>query len=266
VYKGLDVLTAKPTAGEQAAIPHHLFSIIPLSESFSAAQYEKRARACLASIAARGGLAIVTGGTGLYIKALTHGLSPLPEADPSLRAGLAALPPATRVAWLRSLDPAGAARTDLANPRYVQRALEIVLQTGRPVSTLASAWNEPPPDGAGIFLARDRADLYDRINRRARAMFERGLLDEVGALAPIALSSTAEKAIGIREARRHLAGEIGLEACIAAIQQATRRYAKRQITWFKREKWLRPLALSADETPDAAAERILDVFPGIVNR
>lgn len=253
LYAGLPILTAQPPAADLAAVPHHLYGSISVSEDMDAARYARMAAACIAEIESRGRLAIVTGGSGLYIKALTHGLSPLPPSNAALRAELDALPAEELIARLLALDPAAGASVPLANPRYVQRALEIALLTGRPVAGQRTSFHAGPRPGIrGIFLQRPRPELHARINARTPAMIAAGTLDEVRAL-PSPLSATAEKTIGLRELRAVLAGTLPLPDAIAAIQQITRRYAKRQETWFRRETWLQTLECSGRSEAEAAA-------------
>lgn len=268
LYRGLEILTAAPTTVEQGRVPHHLYGVLELEESCDAARYAAMGRAALAGLAARGVPALVVGGSGLYLKALTHGLSDLPS-DAAVRAELAAQPLGAKVAELRVLDPAGAAAMNLTNERYVDRALEICLLTGRAASEARSAWAlDETPGLRGVLLTWERAALYGRIDRRVEALFDAGVVAEVAAVLEAVLeadrrvSPTAEKAIGLREIRAHLAGAQSQCEAVAAIQQATRRYAKRQLTWFKRERWLKTVCLEADATPDSAAVAIIrDYFP-----
>lgn len=259
LYAGLPVLTAQPSAADRAAAPHHLYGTVPLTEDMDAAKFARMAESCVAEISARGKLPIVTGGSGLYIKALTHGLSPLPPADAKLRAELDVLSNEERAARLLELDPAAGETVPLANPRYVQRALEIVMLTGRPAAEQRTSFAAGPRPGIrGIFLRRSREELYARINARTLAMLEQGAPDEVRALPP-AISATAEKTIGLRELRAVLAGELSLTDAAAAIQQTTRRYAKRQETWFRRETWMEPVECAgrnAEEIADAILQRM----------
>ena len=191
----------------------------------------------------RGNLAIVVGGSGLYIKALTHGLAPLPESDPELRERLNAMSLDDLRSQLVELDPETARKIDLKNRRRVTRALEICLVTGKPASAQRLCEDASHSEAAtGIFVFRDREELYDRINRRVEAIFERGAIDEVRAAA--VTSATASQMIGLREIREQLGGKKSLRQCIEEIQQATRRYAKRQLTWFRRQTNFVPLNLS----------------------
>ena len=261
LYDGLDIVTAKPNQADRARVPHHLYGIFPTSEHIDAAKYERLGRATIAEILDRRRLPLVVGGSGLYVKALTHGMSPLPRSEPVLRAELEARSDEELIAQFESLDPAGAATTNLKNRRYVIRALEICLLGGRPMSEQKTAWQSEPLAYRGVLIQRDRAELYERINARTQMMVAAGLLDEVRALD--GLSETAEKAIGIREVQSHLRGEINLATCIDKIQQATRRYAKRQINWFSREPGFTSICITSADDPNSAVDRILDAFPDL---
>jgi len=260
LYAGLPILTAQPTAADMSAAPHHLYGSVPLTEDMDAAKFARMAETCVAEIEARGKPAIVTGGSGLYTKALTHGLSPLPPADAALRAELEALTNEERTARLLALDSSAGDTVPLANPRYVQRALEIAILTGKPVAEQRTSFASGPRPGIrGVFLHRDSEELYTRINARTLTMLENGALDEVrNAAGPV--STTAEKTIGLRELRAVLAREMSLTDAAAAIQQTTRRYAKRQETWFRRETWMKPVDCTGGNTEDIA-DAILQRMP-----
>lgn len=240
LYRGLEIVSAAPLPDELAAVPHHLFGVLDPTENADAQRYAGLARPVIAEIQARGKTPIVTGGSGLYLKFLTHGAAPLPTGDPALRAELDALPLPDLVARLTELDPVEASRTALANRRFVSRALEICLLSGRKASELRDGWASRTAEISaqlrGIVIRRTRPDLHERIARRTRAMLAGGALDEVAALTDI--SENLEKAIGFREIRALQAGEIDLARCEELISAATRQYAKRQETWFKREAWL----------------------------
>ena len=239
LYAGLPILTAQPSAEEQAAAPHHLFGSVPLDDEMDAAAYARMAAACLADIQSRGRLPILCGGGGLYLKAVTHGLAPLPPADEALRARLAAESPEALVAQLLALDPAAAQTVNLRNPRYVERALEICLLTERPASELRSNFAAGPrPEFTGHVILPEREMLYTRVNARTLEMFAQGVVEEVRALAGSPLSATAAKTLGLREIQSLLNGGLSMPQAVEAIQQATRRYAKRQGTWFRRETWM----------------------------
>ncbi len=259
LYQGLDLITAKPPLKDRQRAPHHLYDVLSPTESCDAQRYREMALPIIADIAKRGRVPIVVGGAGLYIKALSHGLADLPRGDEKLRAELNALPFEEMVARLLALDPHAAENVPLSNPRYVQRALEICLLTGQPQSALRQTFAQTQPLGQGIVLRWERETLYERIDQRVHEMITAGLLDEVGTLPP--LGGTVEKAIGLREMRAHLLAEMTLAEAISAMQQATRRYAKRQITWFKRERWLQTICLDSQQGAESVASHILDLFP-----
>jgi tRNA dimethylallyltransferase len=257
IYRGLDLLTAKPDASTLAKAPHHLIGTMPLSEEMNAEKYRRAATRAVDEINSRGKLAIVVGGSGLYIKALTHGFAPLPKSDPKLREKLNAMSLDELRSQLIELDPKMARKIDTKNRRRLVRALEICLLTGKPASEVVAAVglsavalakvDDPgrpgsPIPATGVFVFREREELYQRINQRVEAMFEKGVIEEVRASG--ATSATASQMIGLREIRELLAGRMSLLQCIAQIQQATRRYAKRQLTWFRRQTNFLPLNLS----------------------
>ena len=249
IYRGLDLLTAKPDASTLAKAPHHLIGIVPLAEEMNAEKFRRLAWRAIDEINSRCKLAIVVGGSGLYIKALTHGLAPLPESDPKLREQLNAMSLDELRSRLAQLDPEAGRTIDTKNRRRVVRALEICLLTGKPVSEVVDPTGRGDPGrlgstipATGIFVFRDREELYQRINQRVEAMFERGVIEEARTAG--ATGATASQMIGLREIRELLDGKISLLQCIAEIQQATRRYAKRQLTWFRQQTNFLPLNLS----------------------
>ncbi len=260
LYRGLDLLTAKPDASTLAKVPHHLIDTTPLYEEMNAEKFRRTASRTIDEIQSRGKLAIVVGGSGLYIKALTHGLAAAPEANPKLREKLNTMSLDELRSRLAELDPKTIQKIDVKNRRRVVRALEICLLTGKRASAQRKEWavaegvdlgnfgDVPPrsaPAATGVFVFRDREELYGRINRRVERMFEEGVVEEVRAAGEV--SATASQMIGFREIRQLLNGPAdagSISQCIAAIQQATRRYAKRQLTWFRRQTNFSPLNLS----------------------
>lgn len=254
VYAGLDLLTAKPEADLRATLPHHLIGEIPLTHSFDAGQYVEHARRRIAEVNARGKCALIVGGTGLYIRALTRGLAQLPPANPALRAQLEAAPLNELQQRLRELDPEGAGHIDLKNPRRLVRALEVCLLTGRPFSSFRTEWaGTPDVRMKGVILTRDRNDLDARINQRTQEMFARGVIEEVRAAGEI--GPTARQAIGVTQIRALLRAEITCDQCLSEIQRATRQYARRQLTWLRREKSFDVINLTTDPATDRAIER-----------
>jgi tRNA dimethylallyltransferase len=247
IYRGLDLLTAKPDASTLAKGPHHLIGTTPLHEEMNAEKYRRAASRAIEEIHSRDKLAIVVGGSGLYIKALTHGLAATPEPDPKLREKLNAMSLDELHSRLIELDPEAARKIDLKNRRRILRALEICLLTEKPASEVVAGLGHGDRPGStipatGVFVFRDRDELYARINRRVERMFDEGVIEEVRGAGDV--GATASQMIGFREIRQLLNGEMSIPQCIAAIQQATRRYAKRQLTWFRRQTNFSPLNLS----------------------
>jgi len=247
IYQGLDLLTAKPDASTLAKAPHYLIGATPLHEEMNAEKYRRAASRAIDQIHSLGKLAIVVGGSGLYVKALTHGLAPVPEFDPKLRETLNAMSLDELHAQLAELDPEATRKIDLKNRRRVVRALEICLLARKPASEVVAGVADHRRPGStipalGVFVFRDREELYARINRRVERMFEDGVIEKVRATGKV--SATASQMIGFREIHELLDGKMSISQCVAAIQQATRRYAKRQLTWFRRQTSFLPLNLS----------------------
>lgn len=239
IYRGMDIGTAKPTQSERAAVRHHLIDVADPDTPFSCADYAALARAAIADVQSRGKLPILVGGTGLYFEsAVWNRTLESPGGDPALRAELDSRPTEENFARLSELDPDSAAAIHPNNRSRVIRALEIVLTTGIPKSEWdrRSRENAPGYDTRILTLtAFDREVLYRRIDRRVDRMMEQGLLDEVRRL-NLSPDSTAGQAIGYKELADFLAGREELPAAVEKIKQASRNYAKRQITWFKRYK------------------------------
>ena len=255
VYRELPILTAAPSPADRERVPHHMVSIIPVQRNWNATEHYHRAMRCMEEIHARGKIAIVTGGSGLYFKFLSHGLSEAPPGDAALRAAFANCSTEALYARLSSLDPEGAASTDASNRRYVERNLEIVLAGGKPLSFWKRNWLTPPR-GPGWVISRDVPELDERIAHRAARMMQEGAVEETASLGPC--SATAERTLGLALIRSMLRGEISRENCQGQLALATRQYAKRQRTWLKREQWLRKLPASPSDSPLALAERIME--------
>jgi tRNA dimethylallyltransferase len=255
IYRDLDMLTAQPGARLLAKAPHHLIGIVPATSEMNAEKFRVAALGAINEIHDRGNMAIVAGGSGLYIKAITHGLAPLPRADTKLREELNQLSLEQLNERLNKVDLQSAKTIDKKNKRRVIRALEVCLLTGRPASAQRAEWNSAEQIHGGVFVFRERADLYSRIDRRVDEMFRRGVVEEVRALGK--LSATAAKTLGLAQIRQLLAGEITRAECISAIQQATRRYAKRQLTWFRRQLIFEPLDLSLLNDHNSAVDLVL---------
>jgi tRNA dimethylallyltransferase len=275
IYQGFDVLSAKPDPVTLGKVRHHLIGVVSPKQEMSAAKYRNLALPVIADITARAKLPLIVGGTGLYIKALTHGLDDAPAAEPALREELDQLSLEQLHLRLTAIDPAAADTVDMKNRRRVIRALETVELSRRPMSEQRTKWRESSIGGSpmgsvesgkdtsasgrchesrrsliggnkpyysGVFVFRDRQQLYQRINQRVEAMLREGAIEEVRDADGI--SRTAEKMIGVRSIREYLAGQISLVDCTARIQQLTRRYAKRQLTWFRHQSTFESLNLS----------------------
>jgi tRNA dimethylallyltransferase len=238
VYRGLDVGTAKPTPAERARVPHHCLDLVEPGERFDAARFRAAAGRAVAEAAARGRVPLVVGGTGLWIRVLLHGLCAAPPRVPALRATLerraAEVGTPALHAELAALDPASAGRLAPRDAARVVRALEVALATGVPLSRWQAEhrFGERPYDALLIGLARPVAELDERIAHRARAMLADGFVDEVRRLHA---RGVAVDAVGYREMLACVAGESDVETALAATVRATRRFAKRQRTWFRRE-------------------------------
>jgi tRNA dimethylallyltransferase len=257
---GLPVLTAQPEAGELVQAPHWLYGSQGVGEVMNAGRYAELARPVVQDVQERGAVPVVVGGSGLYLKALTHGLSGLPGADAPLRQELDRLSGAEAVAQLLRLDPRAGESINLRNPRHVQRALEISLLSGRPASEVKQSFARGPHAGAvGIVLVRSRDDVVRRIEERTRRMVSGGVVGEVLAVGGRA-GTTAASAIGFREFAAVGRGEIPLEEAVAAVAVATRQYAKRQASWFRRELWMEPVAVEDGDTVDEVAARVLTLL------
>jgi tRNA dimethylallyltransferase len=243
VYRDLRVLTARPTAAEEARVAHALFGTIDGSDAYSVARFVDDAGRILGQARARGDLAIVVGGTGLYFKALLEGLSPVPIIDPVLREGLrrqaAEIGAARMHDILQAKDPEMAARLVPTDTQRITRALEVIEATGRSLADWQRQPGVPVLDAAttGRFvLMPPRDELMARCNQRFEAMLAAGALDEVAALRARALSPVLPvmRALGVAALIAHLAGQFDLVAATQRAQAETRQYAKRQITWLQR--------------------------------
>lgn len=239
VYRGMDLGSAKPTPVERARAPHHLIDVTNPDEQFTAGEYSRTARIALREITQRGRLPIVTGGTGLYLRALTEGLFSGPERQESLRDRLRRSVARHGGAWLyrilTRLDATSAERIHANDASKLIRAIEVCLAARKPMSEQLA---RDPLTGFRLLrigLNPPRAALYDRLNRRCAEMFAAGLVDETRGLLARFGSVKALDALGYRQGLAVLAGSLAVEEAIKAAQQGHRNYAKRQMTWFRRE-------------------------------
>ena len=243
VYRGFDIGTAKPSNDERAGVPHHLLDLVDPTFPFTAGEYRLRAVAILEDLRRRSRLPIVTVGTGLYLRALLDGLADAPARSEELRARLETRADERSLQYLhrvlRRLDPEAAKRIGPRDRPKMIRAIEVCLLTGRPLTEVHQGGRERLEGYAPIRIGLQppRAALYDRIERRVQTMLERGWLEEVAGLVRngVPLASKPFDFIGYSELRAHFEGTITLAAAKKAISQATRHYAKRQLTWFRKE-------------------------------
>jgi len=242
LYRGLDIGTAKPTADDCRRIPHHLIDVLDPWESSNVAWWLKHAAECAAAILSRGRRVLVVGGTPLYLKSLLRGIFEGPPANQEIRARLEALAehkgPGSLHAQLAAVDPASAGRLHPNDVRRLVRALEVFELTGTPMSQWQQQWRKQASESQGPIvycIDRPRDELYSRIDRRVNEMLAGGWLDEAERLRglPRSLSREVSGAIGYRELFAHLDGLISWEELVQSIAMRTRRYAKRQLTWFR---------------------------------
>ncbi|MCM0084482.1 tRNA (adenosine(37)-N6)-dimethylallyltransferase MiaA [Geomonas sp. Red32] len=245
IYRGMDIGTAKPSPEERASVPHHLLDIVSPEVNFSASDFREAATAAIAGIDARGKIPIVVGGTGLYIRALLDGLVDSPHGDPEIRQRFADIPGPELLERLSAVDPVTAARLHPNDRVRLIRALEVFAQTGRPISDFRSehGFSGSHYQTMKIAIQVERSELYRRLEARVDRMLEEGLIEEVKGLLSAGYSRElkAMRSIGYKEAAACLAGEISLSGATELIKRDTRRYAKRQMTWFGKEKdvyWL----------------------------
>ena len=271
IYRGMDIGTAKATKEEQAAAPHHMIDIVDPGEDYSVSRYVEDASRCCDDIFARGRQPILVGGTGLYIDSLLagRGFAARSAESETLRAELTAeydrRGGEAMLAELRRFDPERAALLAPSDRRRIVRAIEIYRLTGKTISAHDAETRARPPAYYAVYAVlgfADRQRLYDRIDSRVDRMAADGLFEETAVLLQrgIPADSTCMQAIGYRQAAQALQGECTRDEAIAAIKQASRRYAKRQMTWFCRREDALPLLWQEEPDLSAAAETILEGF------
>jgi tRNA dimethylallyltransferase len=274
VYRGLDIGTAKPSPAERARVPHHLVDICALNESFDAAQFVRLAQKAVEEIQAHGRVPIFCGGTGLYFKAFLSGLGEAPATDPALRAELEASSFEALLHELRERDPAAYEKIDKQNPRRVIRAVEVIRLTGKKFSEQRARWGETPGESSALAhsgsrgrpprrffcFTRSPENLRTRVNARVDAMFARGLVAETRELLQqgLAENKTAMQAIGYRQVEEHLRGERSLPETIELVKSRTRQFAKRQLTWFRRQLDPEWIELKPEESVEECARKITE--------
>ena len=242
IYRRMDIGTAKVTKKEQSAVPHHMIDVAEPDENYSVARYVEQASACCDDILSRGRLPVVVGGTGLYIDSLLSGRDFSCEADASLREELGAYYDSVggerMLAELARFDPDRAAILKANDKKRIVRAFEVYRGTGETITEHDRKTKLLPPryEYDFIFLNPERSILYERIERRVDLMFEKGLVEEVRSLlsSGVPVSATSMQAIGYKETVEYINGAITLDEAVSSIKQGSRRYAKRQVTWFKK--------------------------------
>lgn len=271
VYRGMNIGTAKPTTAEQQLVPHHLIDIRDPDQVFNAADFVSLAELAIKDIASRGKVPIVSGGTGLYIDALVDGfLFPDSKADPKLRRELrirASKEPDALYKELERVDPQSAERLHPNDLRRIVRALEVYYRTGEPISALQqkAAQAEKPYDPLFIGLTRNRPELYERINQRVDQMLTQGLVEEVKQLIEHdPHQPTALQALGYKEIVWYLKGNMSLEEAVEILKRDTRRYAKRQLSWFRRNTRIHWFNLSHEDLETVKA-KVIGLWKGTHN-
>ncbi|HUG40926.1 MAG TPA: tRNA (adenosine(37)-N6)-dimethylallyltransferase MiaA [Longimicrobiales bacterium] len=265
VYRGMDIGTAKATAAERARIPHHGLDLVDPGDRYSAGRFARDARRWIRDARARGRVPLLVGGTGFFLRALTRPLFEEPPIDAERRraldAFLRALPPGNRERWLAALDPESAARLRQGGgAQRAGRVLEVAILTGRPLPWWHAHSPGPAPIQVRVFVLDLPGDrLYDRIDRRVDAMLEAGLVEEVRGLlaAGHRPGDPGMSATGYPEVAAYLAGEVPLEAAVEGIRRATRRYARRQLTWFRHQLPRDAVWLDGTRGTDELAEEVV---------
>lgn len=263
LYRGMDIGTAKPSPAERSRVPHHQIDVLTVRDRASVAAFQRSARSDIDAVESRGHLAIIVGGSGLYVRALTDGLD-FPGTDPAVRTRLTECAeregtPALYAELVR-LDPVAAERIEASNTRRIVRALEVIEITGRPFSASLPRYEDVAPT-VHIALRCERRLLDTRINARAHAMFERGLVEEVETLIDQGLrqGETASRAIGYSQALAVIDGTMSVPEAIASTALATRQLASRQIKWFRRDprvQWIDVALTEEGRCTDAERSRV----------
>ena len=263
IYRRMDIGTAKPSLEERDGVPHHMLDVAEPGEPYSVARYAKEAGDCVEDILSRGKLPIVCGGTGLYIDGLIRGTDYQPAGtDNGIREQLEgewdALGAEAMMARLATVDPDSAARLHLSDKRRILRALEVYLATGETITVHNARTKAISPRYEAVMIGLNtepRQILYDRIDRRVGVMLEQGLLQEVQKLLDAGLlEGTAAQAIGYKELLAHFRGEMTLEDAADLIRQKSRNYAKRQLTWFRRDERVNWIVYNAPEAAQAVLQ------------
>ncbi len=262
IYKGMDIGTAKPSKEQLSQVKHHMIDIIEPSEGYSVGRYIREVRPIIERLHSLQKVPLMVGGTGLYIKAMTRGLFEAPEANPELREQLKEIEqrsPGTLYAELQRLDPQKAKELSPTDLRRIIRALEVIITAKKPISLLQRELTSPLPYRFyKIGLTRDRKELYKMIEKRVEEMFNRGLVEEVKRVLKKGPTEVALQAIGYKEVIAYLGGEADLEKTIRAVKKATKRYAKRQFTWFRKEESIQWVDITGLYDPEEIFRKIIE--------
>ncbi|HHT9118670.1 MAG TPA: tRNA (adenosine(37)-N6)-dimethylallyltransferase MiaA [Candidatus Hypogeohydataceae bacterium YC38] len=268
VYRGMDIGTAKPPLELRREVPHHLIDIVDPWESYSVGRYILDAREAMSRVEERGRRCLVVGGTGLYVKAIREGLFRGPDADWALREELAAVAEDKGSAYLhgvlQGIDPVSAGRIHEKDLRRIIRALEVYQKTGKAISLLQREWGTIREDSILVVLSLKREELNRRVEERVQRMMKEGLVEEVRHLlsSPKGLSKQAREALGYKEVLDYLSGCISLAEAEELIKRNTRRFAKRQMTWFRSFAGARWLEIKEGEDVQGLTKRVMEVFIG----
>ena len=277
IYRGMDIGTAKPSEEQRMSVKHHMIDIISSSEPYSAGRYIEDVTPVIEALHRKGKIPIIAGGTGLYIKAMTRGIFSGPSADWKLREELASLEEGQDGAlysYLQELDSEAASKIMPTDTRRIIRAIEVCLKTKQGMSELQQKLTRPLPyEFIKIGLTRDRKELYKMIEERVDKMIEAGLVEEVKKIiaihpfsdSPIHLLSSMQ-AIGYKEIAMHLNGEIPFEEAIRLIKKSTKRYAKRQFTWFKKEEDILWIDITGIQDVNEIFKRVRQLLDGLINK
>lgn len=254
VYRELDIGTDKISPDRMEGIPHHLIDIIDPDDYFSVADFVREADKAIREIRKRGKFPLIVGGTAFYIRALLYGLSPVPPADEDIRRELSKLSTEELYSSLKEVDPDYASKIHKTDRKRIIRALEVYKLTGKPLSSFKLP-EKPRYDFYGYFLYRNRDELYRRINNRVDSQIERGLVQEARKLLSYGKGITAFQALGYKEMLPYIEGRVSLEEAVRNLKRRTRQFAKRQFTWFRKEKGFKWINLS--EIPEQEVINII---------
>lgn len=267
IYKGMDIATAKPTEEEMQGVPHHMISAVSPDEVFSVAKYKECADRIIDEIVSRGKRVIMVGGTGLYLDTVIQNIEFLPSEDTSeirskLKAELECFGPSAMLEKLRKIDPKTAESLHENNTGRVLRALEVYYSTGNTMSYQVENSKKTPSRYAPIYIglnAKSRDFLYGRINARVDMMLENGLIAEAEDFVKNNPGSTAKQAIGLKELAPYIRGEASLDVCVERLKAETRHYAKRQLTWFRRNDEINWIYIDEAESEEALLSEAISI-------